>query len=168
MHDPYDINWLEVVGLDTEIRKSMRFWSASSSDVEGCIRLVEPRAFAPRNKNLSSVNIPVLMLLDELVDKGYTGERMLIQHTARSPRRYDRRNPASKRSYYQAVLASRALFRASVTTFGSIENGAYYRALMVLKRDIPVKLHAKKYDAMHTGGALPLALDEFVDAPDNN
>ena len=40
----------------------MRIWQATTSDVEGCIRLVNPSVLKPKNCVLTSSDIPVLML----------------------------------------------------------------------------------------------------------
>jgi hypothetical protein len=136
MSEPCFVNVFELFSTRLENRSSFLCWSQGESDLDGCINLHSPQPVTCKLA-LSNSKVPVACLLDKLEECEFTGRSSLVRHTRSSGLFYDQRNPYSKRSYFQCVLASKELFARGQTQFRSDRSAAFYQ-LMLRSRELPV------------------------------
>ena len=129
--DPRSVDILTCTGTELENRKYFLKWTAEASDVEGCLHVGSPCVLAPSVK-LGSNNIPVLMLLDVLVARGWRAVSHRVAHSRGAALEYDDRRITGKRAYLQCLLSIDAL---PVDEFPSGKPIPYYQLL--LKGKIP-------------------------------
>ena len=118
-------------------------WVTTKSDVEGCIQLHSPAVLSPKVL-LNSPKVPVLCLIDALLDKSFAPVFHTLEHKPNGPDVFDRRACMSKRWYYQCLLSQTILFQRGVTSFKSNESSAFYRLLLHSRSPVPRGLSAKE------------------------
>ena len=131
LEDPLRVDLLAFTGNGSlaEVRGQIKKWEARPSTVDGCIELFAPSALSTGLK-LSSKNMPVLCLLEELRDAGWMPVERTVQHTSDGERVFDCRKPTASRFYLQAVLASAELFRRGAMEFRSGCPQTFYKHLL--------------------------------------
>ena len=97
----------EVVnGLDLwpwpKLRHEMLRWDATTSDVEGCVDLNNPRGAASQF-SLGDDDVPVLVVLDKMHDLKWSPFRCRIDHRDLTPS-FDCRGAHSKRPLFQMFI----------------------------------------------------------------
>ena len=80
--------------------------------------------------------VPVLCLVDELDNAGFTEALRKVRHAADSEQVYDGRRLPSRRFYLQCVLGQARIYRVGNLEFTSGKSAAFYRLL--LKSTVPV------------------------------
>lgn len=98
--------WQHCASVSTFL-SSVRLWSVWASDTEGCIDLVAPVALAD-GVDIASGTYPVMLLLEELGRRGWTGhDPQLVAW--RAQKRYCRKRVEKRRSYSEVLLKIDAL-----------------------------------------------------------
>lgn len=159
---PRVVDVLSLSGSESMDRSKMVAFTARESDVEGCVNLFDPQPLKPR-MSLKDVRIPVLALLDHLASLGWVAKHGRAIHGVDTPREYDDRRSSGKRSYYQCLVALPELLQHGVTHFDSMQPTAYYRLVLLRKKDVPLGLGNKAYQveiAQSSDDQLQLALLE--------
>ena len=120
VEEPVKLDILELVGHDPAERRHIKLWSTAVSAVDGCLSLVDPREAIPPG-SLKSGNVPLLCLVDALVEDGWVGETATQAHGAATPRKFDSRVLASMKArlYFQALLGLEDLLAAGAFEFTS-------------------------------------------------
>ena len=127
--DPEHIDLYEFV-RDVDDRRHLYSWSEVPCDVDGCITLVRPVVVEVQS-HLNSKKVPVLCLVDALKAAGYEFvDRRVVHKPADALKLVDGRTLASKRHYFQCVLASAALWERGVTEFRSGAASGFYWLLL--------------------------------------
>ena len=78
--------------------------------------------------------VPVLSLIDELTEQGFSAKDCLVPHEG-PVKEYDGRNPTTKRRYFQAVLAIDDIFRGWSGAFEIKFDGSILRVLAQRARE---------------------------------
>ena len=100
------------------------------SDIEGCTQIFGGAPLAPKLP-LRDKNCPVLCLLDELYDRGWTVENRIIRHfQADGVRIIDGHNLPSKRYYLQCLLVKEKIHDRGIASFQSNRVSGYYQLLL--------------------------------------
>ena len=156
------IYFVSVLGDDHEVRAQLQRWQQSPSDLEGCLHLSLPEPSYP-NDALNSKTVPILCLVDSLLENGLVEMLRKVVHTPDGPLEFDARHPQSKRTYMQCVIAREALFVAGAKPFPSTLSQAFYRLLLKSPREAdPTKsaLECLKQIAKDEGNAMALRILE--------
>ena len=111
-------------------RSKFYAWREQESDVDGCISLCNPQLVQPLVK-LGDPKVPVLSLLDALASAGIEiVERLVTHKPGGDPCVVDGRKMATRRFYFQCVLARQTLWDRGVVEFRSNKSQAWYRLLL--------------------------------------
>lgn len=143
IEEPILVDAIDVCGGMGQRRQFVK-WQATTSDVEGCLRLMSPEVLRPKLP-LTSPDILVLALVDALKERGCEGVSQRCFHSNADQKTFDARDLPSRRSYLQCVLALPELLSAGVASFVSGQPSAYYVLLLRDKQTIPPNLGAKEY-----------------------
>lgn len=131
-----DFEFVNVFSQDGFDRTQVKVWTASRSDIEGCVNLSKPVVVAP-TVPLSSDKVSVLSLVDALRAKGFTGVSRQVKHERGGPLIYDDRSIIKRRNYLQCVLAQEEIFNEpAVASFKSGLTAAFYLLLLKSPKDI--------------------------------
>ena len=112
-------------------RDSLYAWTEQPSDTEGCVCLAMPQIVQSQTK-LNAKKVPVLSLMDGLLSAGFSLVERKVTHTSDDTvLEVDGRKPATRRAYFQCVLARQEIFgRGTVTEFASDRSQAWYALLL--------------------------------------
>ena len=168
LHDPRKIDLMKWCQGAGDHRHDWMEWTPAESAFEGCTSLTKGTTMVPRMP-LSDKSIPVLALVDALVEKGFCYCNHKVEHTPTSANVYDHRQLPSKRCYLQAVLACEKLWSNGVVSFVSGQPSLYYEVIMKgqnVKPGLGVKSYKKSIAAIE-GDALELQMleDRPADIP---
>ena len=144
LEDPVVLDPLCLLGDNMMDRTMWRTWKATTSDVDGCLSLVEPAECLPTGK-LCDAQMPVLCLLDSLVAEGFVGHRGKLTHKEAAPKQYDSRKLSARRRYLQCVLCIQDLTTAGVEAWPSDQPAKYYELLLRTKQPVLPNLGDKEY-----------------------
>ena len=126
--DPLQLNLVNITGCDPEVRHDILRWERKRSDLESCANLSNGTPVMP-SMALSNKNVPILCLLDRLIEDKWRGEARKVKHSPGSELVYDSRNPLKHREYYQALVVINDLFAMGAQPFASTECSKFYRLL---------------------------------------
>jgi hypothetical protein len=141
--EPCEIDLVQLVGLDFKVRAEVHMWQASESDVGGCLSLTDMQPVRPLMP-LSSADIPILSLMDELDASGFVAVSRRVNHVQGGALEYDTRGVVSKRCYFQCLLAADELWLKGIQDFSSLHSAAYYRLLLLCREPPNMPLSAKE------------------------
>ena len=155
--DPEHIDLHDFVrGIDD--RGKFCSWSEVPSDVDGCIALVRP-VVVEVDSHLNGKKVPVLCLVDALKAAGYAFvDRLVVHKPADALKLVDGRRLASKRHYFQCVLASAVLWGRGLPEFRSHGPSGYYWLLLHNKAAGLTKENMKRRLADLDGDAIELQI----------
>jgi hypothetical protein len=144
LEDPCDIDIIHLTGVDRANIHNILTWDASESDVAGCISLRDACVAKP-SLPISSPQIPVLCLMDELDARHVAAVRRQILHAPGMARlEYDVRHAPSRRNYMQCVLALDAILELRTEGFPSAKSATFYRLLLKSPLDADDTMTAKE------------------------
>ena len=121
-------------------RTKFRAWQRCESDLEGTHCLESPTQPVP-TASLTSSQIPIIILLDELEAKGCVARPGKVIHSRRT-RIFDSRN--TRRPYLQAVLAKDWLFAQGAIDFPPDRTNSFYEMLMRAPEEVAALLAADR------------------------
>ena len=147
------------------IRTALREWDQCESDTEGCIDISNPRLAVP-HLALDAPNVPVLLLLYELRDRGFAvdmhGE---VTHTPADRNTIPLVQAHNRRLYYQCVLQLEGLFAGGLQALPSKAPVPFYKLLLkghIVRHGLKAKQYQEQLKALESGqpAALPPAPGE--------
>ena len=133
VEDPSTVDVLTLMGMLTndsiDNRGKIRVWEAATSTLESCVGFCSPHELLS-NAPMLSPGVPTLCVLDELKKMGYKGVEQCVWHIpGRTIKKFDVRNAASKKFYFQCVLHQKALLKTA-KAFHSEGHQTFYRWLL--------------------------------------
>eukprot|EP00959_Pyramimonas_sp_CCMP1952_P219340 4585937-Pyramimonas_sp.AAC.1 len=120
VQDPGPIDMLSLLDSSREARQRLKIWKTEGSDIEGCLVLYDPQVASPSG---SRIPWPVLSLVDELHDCGWTSTQSVVHYKRDdSATSFDARAVrVDRKRHYLCVLALPSLFEQGACDFSSAE-----------------------------------------------
>lgn len=110
-------NYSEVsscIAFQPQVRHMFVCWISEDSDVAGCLHLCRTAPLVPPAALSLDDEMPALVLLDTLEQRGFEGRSVCLTHQPVMPFCYHDRKVQSKKAYLRCVLAQEALFASGI------------------------------------------------------
>jgi hypothetical protein len=126
------------------LRKTLRVWTASESDVSGCTNLSNSQLFDSKVA-LTSLKAPLLLVLEILVARRWRRGKQVEPLTSALPSQFSG-TMLDKRitPYFQCLLALPLLFEKGLKRLSHNQSGQYYLPVLLADRPQEVKENLKK------------------------
>ena len=130
------------------LRSGLLKWRAGASSVSGCVSLSDASASVPA---LGSDGVPALLLLEDLVAKGWTRGQPPAEHTLASCKQFRVKDPIAAKSYLRCLVAlDKLLVSDSFVSLRSDQPMLYYACVLASDEpgQVPLNSDVASYKRM--------------------